>query len=83
MTFRAFLVLKADQAKPEFGSCPPPTPQFERCRKSISSSYVNNSLNMNFKSFSVKLFSNSYVKQVLKFTKSNFIPIFTNRVGTR
>jgi hypothetical protein len=38
--------------------------------KSISNSYVNNSLNMNLRSFSGKFFSNSYVKRVLKFTNS-------------
>jgi hypothetical protein len=38
--------------------------------KSISNSYVYNFLNMNLRSFSEKIFSNSYVKQVLKFTNS-------------
>jgi hypothetical protein len=38
--------------------------------KSISNSYVNNSLNINLRNFLKKLFFNSYVKQILKFTNS-------------
>jgi hypothetical protein len=47
----------------------------KRVIKSISNSYVNNYLNMNFNFFLGKFFSNSYVKHVLKFTNSLQNPI--------
>jgi hypothetical protein len=69
-------MLKTDKRWAENSLRPPTTHHFVRhlgssLLQSISNSFVNNSLNMNLRIFSKKLFSNNYVKQVLKFT--NFL----------